>query len=201
MLTPHDWPGTQLLLRSVTALESQPWLDQAARVVSPVADWLVARTYRRELLQGAWIGHAIHPFLTDIPIGSWMSATILDLVGGPTARPAAEVLIGVGVVSAVPTALTGWAEWAVTSGAARRVGVVHAASNAVAVGLYGASWRARRRDRPRRGAMLALGGMTMVTVGGYLGGHLISVLNVSTSHPADDSGHTGTGPQSSEPAE
>jgi uncharacterized membrane protein len=193
MRTPHDWPGTHLLLRSVSALEEQPWLDQAARVVSPVADWLVARTYRRELLQGAWIGHAVHPFLTDIPIGSWMSASILDLVGGPSARPAAKVLIGVGVVSAVPTALTGWAEWSVTTGAARRVGVVHAAANAVAVGLYGASWAARRRERQRRGAVLALGGMSMVTVGGYLGGHLISVLNVSTSHRVENSDRSGPG--------
>jgi hypothetical protein len=193
MRTPQDWPGTHLLNRSVTALETQPWLDRAARVVSPVADWLVSGTYRRELLQGAWLGHAIHPFLTDIPLGSWMSASILDLAGGPSARPAAEVLVGIGVVSAVPTAVTGWAEWAATSGPARRVGVVHAAANAVAVGLYGASWAARRRQLPRRGAMLALGGMTMVTVGGYLGGHLISALNVSTSHRTNGSDDARSG--------
>jgi MFS family permease len=188
MRTPRDWPGAHELVRLVNAIEAQPALDQAARLLSPPADWLVGRTYRRELLQGAWIGHAAHPFLTDIPIGSWTSASILDLVGGRPARPGAEILVGVGVASAIPTVLTGLAEWAETTGSARRVGVVHAGANLVAIGLYGASWAARRRDRQGRGALLALAGMTTATVGGYLGGHLISVLNVSTggSGPVHD---------------
>jgi uncharacterized membrane protein len=188
-----SWPSAELLNDVVRAVERQPVLDVAARALKPVADWLIASPARRDLLQGRWMGHAAHPFLTDIPIGSWTSASILDLLGGRAARPGAELLTAVGTLSAAPTVLTGLAEWASAEGAAaRRVGVVHAASNVVAVGLYAGSWSARRRGRHGRGALLALAGMTAATVGGYLGGHMVSVLKVSSADvsfsrpPADD---------------
>jgi hypothetical protein len=172
--------GADLLGRGVRVIESQRSLDTAARPLAVAADWLTSAPRRRDLLLGRWMGHAAHPFLTDIPIGSWTSASILDLLGGPTSRPAAELLTAVGTVSALPTVLTGLAEWSQTTGPARRIGVVHAASNAVAVGLYAASWSARHHGRQRRGALLALSGMTVATVGGYLGGHLISVRKISS---------------------
>jgi hypothetical protein len=184
--SPISWPGVETLTGIVRAIERQPSLDVAARALDPVARWLTATPLRDDLLTGKWLGHAAHPFMTDIPIGSWTSASILDLLGGKDARPSAELLTAIGTLSAAPTIATGLAEWASTSGAARRVGVVHAASNAVAVGLYAGSWSARRRGRHRRGAMLALAGMTVATVGGYLGGHMISVLKVSSTH--DSSG-------------
>jgi hypothetical protein len=181
-----SWPGVEALTSMVRAIERQSSLDLAARALDPVAQWLTATPLRRDLLTGKWLGHAAHPFMTDIPIGSWTSASILDLLGGKDARPGAELLTAIGTLSAAPTIATGLAEWASTSGAARRVGVVHAASNAVAVGLYAGSWSARRRGRHGRGAMLALAGMTVATVGGYLGGHMISVLKVSSAY--DSSG-------------
>jgi hypothetical protein len=177
-----SWPGVDMLNGFVAAVEEQSALAVPARGLDPLARWLTATPIRRELLTGAWIGHAAHPFMTDIPIGSWTSASILDLLGGKDARPGAELLTAIGTLSAVPTIATGLAEWASTSGAARRVGVVHAAANAVAVGLYAGSWSARHHGRHRRGAALALAGMTVATVGGLLGGHMISVLKVSSTH-------------------
>jgi hypothetical protein len=176
----------------VNAIEGAGALDSSARLLDPIARWLTATPMRHELLTGGWLGHAAHPFMTDIPIGSWTSASILDLIGGKDARPGAELLTAIGTLSAVPTVATGLAEWASTTGAARRVGVVHAASNAVAVGLYAGSWSARHHGRHRRGVLLALAGMTVATVGGLLGGHMISVLKVSSTHVSD-------GEQSSRP--
>jgi hypothetical protein len=181
------WPGAALLNDAVAAIERQSALEGPARALDPLAQWLIADPVRRELLTGAWIGHAAHPFLTDIPIGSWTSASILDLLGGPAARPGAELLTAIGTLSAAPTVVTGLAEWALTTGEARRVGVVHAVSNVVAVGLYAGSWSARRHGRHRKGALLTLAGMTVATVGGYLGGHLVSVLKVSSVHHSADS--------------
>ena len=60
----------------------------------------------KDLLSGKPIGHALHPLLTDVVIGAWTSASILDLVGGEQARPAAERLIGVGILAALPTSLS-----------------------------------------------------------------------------------------------
>jgi hypothetical protein len=190
---PISWPGADALNGLVRAIERQDALELPARLLDPLAHWLVASPARRELLTGSWIGHAAHPFMTDIPIGSWTSASILDLLGGQDARPSAELLTAIGTVGAIPTIATGLAEWASTEGAARRVGVVHAASNAVAVGLYAGSWSARRNGRHRRGALLALAGMTVATVGGYLGGHMISVLKVSSVHDSFDAQTAGRG--------
>jgi hypothetical protein len=184
MQEPRPWPVAEPFNRVVDAIENDSRLDAAAGPLQAVAGRLTGTPLRRGLLTGQWYGHAVHPFLTDIPIGSWTSASILDLLGGPDARPAAELLTAIGTVSAIPTVVTGLAEWSQTSGGSRRVGVVHAASNAIAVGLYGASWVARRRGRHGQGALLALSGMTAATVGGFLGGHLISARKVSSRYPS-----------------
>jgi uncharacterized membrane protein len=122
--------------------------------------------------------------LTDFPLGAWMSASLLDLVGGPSARPASKRLIGFGLLAAVPTVATGLAEWQATSGAARRVGVVHAGVNATATTLYASSWLARWRGRQATGVVLGVAGGLVATLGGYFGGHLSLVRKVGTADPA-----------------
>jgi hypothetical protein len=185
------WPLTAPLAATVRSIERDTRLDVIARPMQAVAGWLTASPSRRGVLTGRWYGHAVHPFLTDIPIGSWTSASLLDLFGGPEARPSAELLTAIGVVGAIPTVVTGLAEWSQTAGGTRRIGVVHATANAVAVGLYTASWAARRRGRHGKGAALALSGMTAATVGGFLGGHLISVDKVSSSYALPGSDQEG----------
>ncbi|MCU1358195.1 MAG: hypothetical protein JWM89_3613 [Acidimicrobiales bacterium] len=125
-----------------------------------------------DVLRGRWLGHPFHPLLTDLPIGCWTSAWTLDLLGGERSRPAADLLLGLGVVTAVPTVVTGWADWATLPRRARRVGLVHAASNAMATGLFAASWLARRRGERRRGVILCQAGVAVASFGGFLGGHL-----------------------------
>ena len=129
----------------------------------------------KDALSGTWLGHALHPLLTDIPIGSWTSASLLDVLGGEESQPAAERLIGVGVLAALPTALPGVTEWADTQRSdkeVRRIGVVHAGANVAALALFAASLAARRRGDQSRGKLLAFAGMGALTVGGQLGGHL-----------------------------
>ncbi len=164
-------------------LEQARGLDPIVRAVRPLADALVADPARRDLLRGRWLGHAVHPLLTDVPIGFWTSAVTLDLLGGRGSRTAARRLVGLGVLAAVPTAVTGWAEWSGTGEREQRVGVVHAVSNIVALSLFAGSWRARRRGRHLRGKATALAASGALGVGGYLGGHLVSVRKVSSRNP------------------
>jgi uncharacterized membrane protein len=166
------------------ALESATALDPVVRAVRPLADALVADPLRGNVLRGTWLGHALHPLLTDVPIGFWTSAVTLDLVGGPAARPSATRLVGLGVLAAVPTAVTGWAEWAGTGPREQRVGVVHAASNVAALALFAGSWLARRRGDHSRGKALALVASGALGAGGYLGGHLATARKVGSRHPA-----------------
>jgi uncharacterized membrane protein len=168
---------------AVTKIEHATALDAVAafadRTIAPVLGTRPARF----LLGGEWLGHPVHPLLVTVPIGTWTSAMLLDLTGKDA--DVARHLVGVGVVAAVPTALTGWSDWTTASGSARRVGVVHAAANGVAIALFGASYLARRRSR-LAGTALAMAGAGALSVGGYLGGHLAYVQGVGVQSTTAD---------------
>jgi uncharacterized membrane protein len=177
--------GPNVLVRLTQQLEHDASLDPLSDAIRPLAERLVADPGRRELLQGEWLGHALHPLMTDLPIGFWTSANVLDLVGGPSARPAARRLVGLGIACAVPTALTGLAEWAgLHTARDRRTASAHALGNVVALACYTASWRARRREHWRTGVVLGLVGASAASVSGFLGGHLSEARKVSSRHPA-----------------
>jgi nitrite reductase/ring-hydroxylating ferredoxin subunit/uncharacterized membrane protein len=147
----------------------------------------------KDALSGTWLGHALHPVLTDVVIGSWTSATMLDLVGGRDGRRGAERLIAIGIAAYAPTAVTGMTDWADAEPAdegTRRVGLVHAASNSVALTLYSASLVARRRGDHRRGALLGLAGAGVLTAGGFLGGHLAYAQGIGVDQTTFDPGPT-----------
>jgi nitrite reductase/ring-hydroxylating ferredoxin subunit/uncharacterized membrane protein len=147
--------------------------------LDPPAQGLQAAVHRalpdgavKDALSGTWLGHALHPLLMLVPLGSWTSAVMLDWLGGKGSEPAADRLLALGLAGALPTVASGASDWSDTWGGARRVGFVHAASNATGAALFAASLAARRAGARGRGKALALAGMGAATLGGYLGGHL-----------------------------
>jgi nitrite reductase/ring-hydroxylating ferredoxin subunit/uncharacterized membrane protein len=190
-------PGTPTapspLLPLVDAIEHQEALDPAGQAIAGKVRGAVGPGPLRDLLAGTWLGHALHPLLTDVVIGSWTSATLLDLIGGDDGSDSAGRLIGVGMAAYPLTAATGATDWADAEPAdprVRRVGLVHAATNSVALGLYGASFLARRNGSRGRGKVLALAGMTVLSAGGYLGAHLTFARGVGPNQTAFDEGPT-----------
>lgn len=153
-------------------LEATESLDWLARPLHRAVRRVLPRGEVKDALHGVWLGHPLHPLLTDVPIGFWTSAWVLDLVGGRRSQPAADTLVGLGVVSALPTASAGLTDWSELFEPERRAGAVHAFANVAAVALYAASWLDRRRGRRLRGLLLGWAGAGAVTVGGFLGGHL-----------------------------
>ncbi|MGH2840297.1 MAG: DUF2231 domain-containing protein, partial [Solirubrobacteraceae bacterium] len=140
-------PAAHALSERIASLDV---LDAPGKTIARQVRKLLPGGTVKDLLSGSWMGHALHPPLTDVPIGTWTSATVLDLVGGRDCEKAAERLIGIGIAAAVPTAVSGWSDWADTEPASdevRRIGIVHAVSNITALGLYAASLAARRRGR------------------------------------------------------
>lgn len=170
--------------RAVKAIENATLLDRPAEAVAGLVGKVLKPGSVKDALSGTPIGHPAHPALIVVPIGAWLSASWLDLVGGRGGRDAARKLVLVGVISAVPAALTGASDWSDTAGAERRVGLVHALANSTGLGLYVASWRARRRGEQLKGAGLALAGAGAVGLGGWLGGHLAYALGVGVDTTA-----------------
>src|SRR3954453_6154335 len=136
----------------------------------------------RALLHGTWLGHPLHPVLVQVPVGAWTSAGLLDAI--PPMRPAATVLIGAGVVSAVPAALAGAADWSEQELGVRRLGAVHASANTVALGLFVGSRAARARGRGGLGGVLAYAGLGLATASASIGGHMSYAQSSGASHAA-----------------
>jgi nitrite reductase/ring-hydroxylating ferredoxin subunit len=124
----------------------------------------------RDLLHGGWLGHPLHPVLIQVPTGAWLSAAIADAV--PGMGSCATVLVGVGTAGALPAVVAGWNDWSELPAAQRRVGLVHAVTNGVGIGLYTASLVARLTGNQRLGRRLGYAGLGTISVGAFLGGHL-----------------------------
>jgi nitrite reductase/ring-hydroxylating ferredoxin subunit/uncharacterized membrane protein len=156
-------------------------LDSTADKIASVAKKIFSPRAVTTIASGTPIGHPLHPLLVAVPIGSWTSAAVFDLVGE---HDAARKLIGLGVLAAAPAAATGTNDWLSTSEGERRVGLVHAILNWVAIASYGASWLARRRGRRASGIAWSLVGASTVGASGWLGGHLAYALGIGVDTTA-----------------
>src|ERR671915_1300363 len=176
---------------AVDALESVEALDGAALKLAGAVRNAVPVGVPRDALSGTWLGHALHPLLTDVVIGSFISATLLDLLGGDDTGRASERLIEVGLATSAPTVASGLTDWAFTVLGDRRVrpvGLAHASANLTAATLYAASLAARRRGAPGRGKLLGLAGGAVLSVGAFLGGHLSFTRGVGVNETTFDEG-------------
>jgi nitrite reductase/ring-hydroxylating ferredoxin subunit len=175
----------------VDAVESAGLLDAPGKAVARNVRSAIKPGALKDALSGTWLGHALHPILTDVVIGSFLSATLLDVVGGDEDGSAAQRLIAVGIAAYGPTALTGVNDWADTepvSAEIRRTGLVHAGSNAIALSLYASSLAARRRGAHGRGKLLGLAGAGALGFAGFLGGHLTFTKGVGPNQTIYDEG-------------
>jgi len=164
--------GPESLRQLLHQLATAEGVDKVAKPVSSKVAEVIGQGPVKDFLSGTWTGHPLHPVLTDLPIGFWTSSFMLDLVGGERSAAASRRLIGLGILSAVPTAASGLSDWSDTLGEERRIGTVHAVANVVALWFYSWSWLARRRSRGA-GVVLGFLGAAAASAGGYLGGHLV----------------------------
>ncbi|GHE08886.1 Rieske 2Fe-2S domain-containing protein [Klenkia taihuensis] len=170
------------LLGFLDRIADSPALDGADRPARAAVQRALRPRAVEDALHGTWLGHPLHPVLAQVPVGSWVAAGLLDAV--PPLRPAATLLIGTGVAAAVPTALAGSADWSQQEVGVRRVGLVHAALNSVALGLYAGSLVARRRGAGTAGRVLAYAGLALAGGSAAVGGHMSYAQSSGVSHAA-----------------
>ncbi len=174
---------------AIRAVERQDWLD----VIGDRLQRAVGAVFRagggtgrrvRDVLHGTWLGHPLHPVLTDVPIGAWTTALVLDAAGGhrkDMAR-AADAAIGLGIAGAVGAAVTGLTDWQHTAGGDRRVGLGHGLLNAAALALYATAFLLRRRGARDAGRGLAGLGFLVSMSAAYVGGSLVYARRMGVDH-------------------
>jgi nitrite reductase/ring-hydroxylating ferredoxin subunit/uncharacterized membrane protein len=178
-------------------LGDQPWLDGIADVVQPAVRGFFdalgpARRSVKNFLHGTWLGHPLHPVITDLPIGAWTTTLLLDALdsgddgrdrgGRAGLRRAADASLALGLAGAIGSAVTGLTDWSETDSRPRRVGVAHALLNSSATLLFAASLVSRRRGRRSAGRSLAVTGYLAACAAGYLGGELVSHEQIGVDH-------------------
>jgi nitrite reductase/ring-hydroxylating ferredoxin subunit len=167
--------GSRNLMDPVSRLENAQSLD---RLTGPLqrAVRLVPGPLR-DVLHGVRLGHPLHPVLVQVPLGTWLSAALIGM--SPGGERAARRLTIVGLAATGPAALTGATDWAEQHEQHLRVGMVHAAANWAAAGLFAASLGCRGH---RAGQAMRLAGLTVASAGGLLGGHLSFRLAGGANH-------------------
>ncbi|MEP7198578.1 MAG: DUF2231 domain-containing protein, partial [Chloroflexota bacterium] len=149
----------------------------------------------KSLLNGRWLEHPLHPVLTDVPIGAWTVAVLLDLVSlifrVPNLGLASGIAIGLGVLGALAAIVTGLMDWMDVDPPELAVGVIHGTVNIVATILFAVSFFMRASDGWEIEAevvALSVMGYLVVMVGGFLGGTLVYRRGVMVNRNAYRSG-------------
>lgn len=170
--------------RLLGRIERLGWLESAAvwlgTALRPIRE---GRHGRRlfDLLHGRIMGHALHPALSDLPIGLWAGAVLLEAFGE---HDGAGILAAGGVIAGLATAATGVADWTVSDGRDRRVGLLHGILQTVALVMVGGSLAFRYSDALIAGEVLLVAGFVLSAGSAYLGGHLVFGRGVMVDHTA-----------------
>jgi nitrite reductase/ring-hydroxylating ferredoxin subunit/uncharacterized membrane protein len=162
------------------------WFDNPAKKLHAAADPLFGAggpPRLKDALYGTWLGHPLHPPMTDLPIGFWTSSAVLDIAGK---KKASDLMLGLGTVSALGAAATGVAQWhdLQEMEAPRRLGVLHAMLNGTATACYGLSWWLRRRRQRSAGIAFSTAGLALATGSAMIGGDLSFRLGIGVSRVA-----------------
>lgn len=176
-------------------VESQAWLDKLA---NPLQSWIrrLTDTPRfnklRNILQGTWLGHPVHPVITDVPIGSWTATLLFDTLWLGSEKPAlargADTTLALGLVGAGISAVTGLTDWSDTDATDRRVGIAHGLLNAIVVLANLTSYGLRRGGKRRAGILLSGTGYVLTLFSAYLGGELSFAKGIGVNHVAWEAG-------------
>lgn len=169
-----------MLRELLNRLEQATSLDRVGDRLQAAVQSTVRPQRLRDLLHGVWLGHPLHPVLVQLPVGAFVSVGILDLLPGQ--RRAATTLVAVGTAATLPAAAAGLTDWSALAPEQRRVGLVHATGNTIALALYAGSLMARLRGRQTAGRALAYAGLSAAGASAYLGGHLSYKEGAQVNH-------------------
>jgi len=176
-------------------VENQTWLG---KIATPLQTWVnnlfgkqgEPKYAVKNALNGTWLGHPLHPVLTDIPLGTWTTATALDFISNDDEglQRAADISVWLGLAGAAGSFVTGVAQWSDLDGTDLRVGLMHGLLNSSAAVLYLGSAILRGTGQRRTAVTLSTLGYFTSLVAAYLGGELAFAKGIGVNHVAFEGG-------------
>ena len=151
----------------------------------------------KSLLNGSWLGHPLHPLITDVAIGGTVLTAAFDVIwlAFPVTRVwaprAAEGMLIAGIIGMLGAAITGLADWSDTYGNERTTGLVHGLLNSAALIAYIISLVLRLQVSDGQSvvaAIIGFVGLGLISSAAYFGGDLVFKFGTNVNHTAWEHG-------------
>ena len=145
----------------------------------------------QNLLHGTtFLGHPLHPAITDLPIGAWTVGVVLDylaIFGHSVPAAAGDIALLVGVIAGLLAVATGYTDFHDTFGHERRVALTHGLTMSTVAVVEVVSlvfrWVGGTGLHPAA-VGLASAGLVLVVLGGYIGGHVVFSMGTAVNRNA-----------------
>ncbi|HEX4743558.1 MAG TPA: Rieske 2Fe-2S domain-containing protein [Candidatus Limnocylindria bacterium] len=162
-------------------LDAQGWADGLGELLQKVYLAVLRPVpLLKDFLHGTWLGHALHPMVTDVAVGGLTVGIVLDLLargtGGEQFVPGANVATLIGFAAMLGSAVTGAADYTGTYGRERRFATIHSLVMVTAAVLYLVSVLARYGYIGLNmdvAFATAVAGYILVALGAYIGGEVV----------------------------
>jgi nitrite reductase/ring-hydroxylating ferredoxin subunit/uncharacterized membrane protein len=177
-------------------VDRQKWIDELSDVIQPIVNNAFssggeAGRIVKDFLNGVWLGHPLHPVITDVPVGAWTITQLLDIISAAIVDDAgldaaSYMDLGAGIVAALGAAVTGITDWSDVGGSHRRLGMAHALVNVAGLTLNACSMGLRLGGKRRRGTarVLSSGGYLLNALAAYIAGELVYNLGQQVNRTA-----------------
>ena len=143
----------------------------------------------QDFLNGSWLGHSLHPVLTDVVVGGATMVVFLDILrvffNVDSLEDATTWALGLTVLAGVGTILTGLTDFKDTAtGDERNVTGMHGVINIIAVVIFFISLLQRFGGAHDAAFWVALLAYLVISVGAYIGGHVVFKYGYMVNHNA-----------------
>jgi nitrite reductase/ring-hydroxylating ferredoxin subunit len=146
----------------------------------------------QDFLNGSWLGHSLHPVVVDVVVGASTAAVLLQVLswlGVDDLRVAILWVLGLTWLTGLAAIVTGLTDFKDTAtGDERHVVGLHGLINILATAVFFGAFLALLADADLLAGVLMVGAYAVVSVGAFIGGHVVFKYGYMVNHNAFSSG-------------
>jgi len=152
----------------------------------------------QDFLNGTWLGHSLHAVLVDVVVGGATAAVLLDVLrvffGVEGLADATTWVVGLVWLSGIGAILTGVTDFMDTSpnSSTRDLAILHGLINFIGIGFFTVSLVQRLNGQHDVAFWVFLAGYGLISVGSYIGGHVVFKYGYAVNHNAHARGKRAT---------